>query len=136
MKTSSTFKLVHSLYSLSLTLIMGLTIHDAMSQQCVMTNIVSNPNGNLISAPPNTEIYYTASAPTTCTYSWSVTNGTILGQTSYSGLGAVSVPVKWNNVNGSGSLTVTTSSCVASDCDGLSKSIILIQNSDDVFLWS
>lgn len=90
---------------------------------CSLSSIISTPSGNLTSAPPNTGIVYSVLGPSACTYTWSITNGTVNGAASYAATGALFVTVSWNNVNANGSLTVTTSNCSDTGCNGLSANI-------------
>jgi hypothetical protein len=78
------------------------------------------------SAPPETNVFYIvtnlcASSPSNCTYTWTVTNGVIT--TASTGVGLVTVPVKWNNSASNGTISVAVSACnPSSTCTSVTRS--------------
>lgn len=107
--------------------LMAILIVFALNTTFAQFVFISPPGTYSSSAPPGTNILYTvvntcASNAGTCTYTWTATNGSIIGATT--GVGLQTILVKWNNVNGTGNLVVSISSCSpSSTCTSASYSI-------------
>lgn len=79
--------------------------------------IFPSSSGINSSVPPETDYLYLLnnscnSRSDTCTYSWSVTNGQIIGADS--GRGRQTVLVRWDNYNGNGTLSASVTNCTDS----------------------
>ncbi|KAA0991516.1 hypothetical protein [Dyadobacter aurulentus] len=93
-------------------LIFASTVHAQTIQ------ITCDPTGCNSAVPDQTQYHYSAKISSfgecntgdNCKYKWQVTNGIIVqsNATTFEGDGSYAIDVKWNNVNGNGTIKVTT----------------------------
>ncbi len=103
-----------------------------LSNYSLAVNLIINPSPTAKAYCPNVSITYSVTNSSggtlpNCTYTWTVNGGTILGQST--GTNLTSISVKWNDMTGSGTLTVTTSGCTPSGENGSTKTTSYVRHS-------